>query len=171
MRWMALVAGAASPLVLLALASSCDDDGGGSTAAGGSGAGGQGGATSSSSSSSTGNPPGCHGDPAAWGQVQKDNIACVNNSDCCVVFNSCTAAAQVVGVDDYPAAGDVWPWCDDECLLCMYPPIEVECVDQRCVGYEVPDDGGANMDLRQPHCGEDDVVVGLPGPAMTFPCL
>ncbi|MBW2453945.1 MAG: hypothetical protein JRI68_05530 [Deltaproteobacteria bacterium] len=169
MRWMALLAVGVAPLMLF-VGTSCEDSGGETTAAGGSGAGGAGGATTTTSSTSTGSPD-CHGDPAAWADVQKSNIPCTNNSDCCVVFNSCTAAGQVVGTDDFPGAADVWPWCDDECVMCMFPLIEVECVDQHCVGYEIPLSEDAGMELGAPHCGEDDVVLQLPGPAMAFPCL
>ena len=90
MRWMVLAAAGLS-VPLLTLCVSCDDDGSTSSTGGGAGAGGGGGTTTTTSS------PDCHGDPTAWDEIEQSNIPCTNNSDCCVVFNSCTAAGQVVG--------------------------------------------------------------------------
>jgi len=169
MRWMALGA-LGSALLCVALSAGCDDDESETAATGGGGAGAAGGAGGTTSGSG-GNEPGCHGDADAWDAIEKESISCTKNSDCCVVFNPCTADGQVVGVSDFPTAADVWPWCDDECVFCAFPFIEVECVNQQCVGYEVEIGTDPPDELATPHCGEDDVVVGLPGPAMTFPCL
>ncbi len=168
MRGSSLVTLGVGALMLVA-SLSCDDGGAGSsTATGGSGGAGTGG-TSSGTTTST-NEPGCYGDQAAWDQLQKTNIPCVKNSDCCVVMNGCLGAGQVVSVSDYPTAGDLWPYCDNECLLCMNPLIELECLDNECVGYDVPLSPDGGLENGQDHCGEDDVAPPLLTPGLFFSC-
>ena len=131
---------------------------GGTTAAGGSGG-------------ATGTGGGCYGDAEAWAEIAVDDIPCTKSSDCCVVFLPCTSAGQVVAAEHFATAVDVWPYCDSDCNWCVPPPIEVECVDDKCVGYELDPDPDAGLWEGTNHCGVDDVVVGLPSPGMSFSCL
>lgn len=159
---------------LCVAASACDSDDPDTPASGGSagatqsstGAGG----TTTTATGGTGADSGCHGDADAWDQIPKTNISCVHNSDCCVVYNGCLGAGQVVSADDFATAGDLWPYCDNECLLCILPLVEVECQQGECVGYELPPDFDAGALEAEDHCGVDDPIGSLTSPGMLFSC-
>ena len=144
-------------------ASACDDDDPGTPAAGGGG-------TTNTGTGGAGADSGCHGDADAWDQIQKTDIPCVDNSDCCVVFNSCLGEGQVVSADDFATAGDVWPYCDGECTLCLVPVVEVECQQGECVGFELPPDEDAGVFVGEDHCGVDDPVGPITTTGMFFSC-
>ncbi len=156
----------------LILAPSCtesDDDegvGGGGGAAGGTTSSSTGGTTSGDGG---GGDSGCIGDQEAWDAIQKENISCTSNSDCCVVINSCLAAGQIVHVSDYEEAQQVWPYCDPvDCPMCILPSVDVACVDGVCAGETLDPTSGDGMD--ESHCGVDDDPVMVTMPATVFGC-
>jgi len=151
-------------VALICAGVACDgDEGGGGTT------------TSTSSTSGTGGTggggggEGCLGDPQAWNGIQKENISCTKNSDCCLVINGCLGEGQVVHASDYQLAQQVWPYCpDDGCVQCLPPFVEVACVDGSCVGEATDWNGEPNME--ESHCGVDDEPVSVAQPATAFSC-
>ncbi len=129
--------------------------GGAATGGGGAttGAGGGGGA-----STSTGSGGGCHGDAATWKALTAGPFPCTKSSDCCVIVNGCTNAAQIVGAKDEAAAKAAWSYCDAQCTACIPPAIEVGCNEGQCAG-RVVDFADASSDLLQDHCGVDPSVL------------
>lgn len=151
--------------MLSGLLAACGDGGGG-------GQGGAGGAASSTSTGEggSGGAP-CHGDAAAWTAATTLPIACEKNSDCCVIVNGCTNAAQVVHSTKLSSAKSNWPYCDNECTFCVAPAIAVECANKECVGYQLPDDPPPADALRKDHCGMDpDPPLLLMSPGAQFVC-
>jgi hypothetical protein len=160
-----------------------DDSGGGSQGSAGAGASG-GGATVTSASSGAGQGgaggagqggagggSACHGDDAAWAAATAEPLACEVNSDCCVVFNGCISAAQVVTSDKVSAAKAAWPYCDNDCNDCIPPAVVVECsADKKCVGYRVPEDENPPPELSQDHCGKNEPPLMMMNPAIDFSC-
>ena len=171
-RWTLL--SLAVTAALCVTASACDDDEPATGATGGAaGATTTGGGAAGAASTGTGGggaASGCYGDADAWDQIQKTDIPCVHNSDCCVVFNGCLGQAQVVSADDFDTAGEVWPYCDAACVLCILPVVEVECQQGECVGYELEPDEDAGVVEGQDHCGVDDPVGPITVTGMHFSC-
>jgi hypothetical protein len=110
----------------------------------------------------------CKGDAAKWAEITAGPFACQKNSDCCVVTNGCLAQVQLVKATDYTAAQSAWPYCDDVCVGCITPSINVACVNGTCVGEEV--DFEMFPELSMDHCGEDPVTVAAPSALTKFGC-
>ena len=104
----------------------------------------------------------CHGDATAWATLTQGPIACVKNSDCCVIVNGCTSEAQVVAAEHVAAAKAAWPTCDDACNRCIPPPTAVGCRDGACTGTVV-DLADASPALMADHCGVDGPPVLIGG--------
>jgi len=177
-------------VMILGLAAGCDDSADDDEATGGGDVGGGGAGTTSSGTTSSGtstgtggtggtggfgNPPDeCtepdqyEGDPEVWDAIQKENIPCTENSDCCVVINGCLAEGQIVHASDYAKAQVAWPYCPYECLECLPPNIDVACVDGICVGEEAEWTG--EMVSGTSHCGVDEEPLTITQPATAFGC-
>jgi len=169
-------------LMILGLAVGCDDsaddDGtaGGDVGGGGSTSSGTGGSTSSGTGGTAGGGagvPDCGGgtllgDPDAWAGIQKENISCTKNSDCCVVINDCLSEGQIVHASDYALAQTAWPYCQYHCAQCVPPFVDVACVDGICVGEST--EWAGERDMEESHCGVDDEPVDITVPATTFSC-
>jgi hypothetical protein len=50
------------------------------------------------------------------------------------------------------------------------PAVEVECANNECVGYKLPDDPSTPDTLRKDHCGADGPALNKPDPATSFAC-
>ncbi|MFO0550224.1 MAG: hypothetical protein U0271_17650 [Polyangiaceae bacterium] len=144
----------------------CGDSGSGGSGGSGGAAGGSGGAPATGGAGGQAGADSCHGDATTWAAITAQPIACTKNSDCCVVVNTCTSEAQVVHADDYPTAGAAWPYCDNDCNLCIPPAVNVGCVNGACTG-EVDDQAvEAGMD----HCGVDNGPIVPVNPGVSFAC-
>jgi hypothetical protein len=95
------------------------------------------------------------------------DVPCTAASDCCVVFDDCTNQGLVVGAASESKVVSLLSAFDQSvendpnehvCTGCIPPPIQVSCVQNKCVGTIVdttPIDGTApNLgNLEQNHCG------------------
>jgi hypothetical protein len=111
----------------------------------------------------------CHGDEKAWAAITAKPLDCQQNSDCCVVINTCLNEGQVVLSADFEEADKAFPYCGDRCTRCIPPSIQVACVSGKCVG-EGKSDVGATDDFRTSHCGSDAIQVMTPAATARFTC-
>jgi len=145
--------------LLAAIAAACGSSTGGGdgghggtatlTQTGGSGNGG-------SASSSSGAGGGCQGEMTTWMMLTAGPFMCTQNSDCCVIVNTCTNEAQIVSATNQAAAKAAWPYCENQCTSCIPPAIQVGCLGGVCVGQAVPLPD-ASSDLLMDHCGATPV--------------
>jgi hypothetical protein len=86
--------------------------------------------------------------------------ACSDDSECCVVLDSCRSNALVVGARDFASVRaliDMAP--ADRCHACIPADVEVGCVQGRCVGAPISKgEAGVPAGLRQHHCGNLGVI-------------
>lgn len=94
------------------------------------------------------------------------NASCTVDSDCCVVFDGCVNRGLVVGVGDKDKVASLLSEYDQYegtigtasvCTGCIPPPVQVTCVNNKCIGTEIPftqpDGGTVDPSLWQNHCG------------------
>ncbi len=167
---VALLAGCLGILV------ACGDDTGGGGGSGGSTAATGGGTATTTTTDASSTASGTGGEDQGGGggictsfQLPEGDVACEQNSDCCVVVNGCTAESVVVSAADADV-GSTWNECSDanECVDCVATYVEVLCEEGLCVGYaEEPGAGG-----RDPidHCGVDTPDVPATDPGTAFSC-
>ena len=99
------------------------------------------------------------------------NVACNTADDCCVVFDGCVNRGFVVGLADKDKVKSLLADYDQYestvgtqsvCTGCIPPPIQVSCVQHKCLGTELPftDSDGGHVDgaFWQNHCGS----IGTP---------
>lgn len=115
---------------------------------------------------------GCVGDATKWASITAGPFTCEKSSDCCVVMNGCLSQAQIVKATDYAAAPDAWPYCQDACVGCVGPAIEIACVDGTCVGesHDLSENPPPAADLFMNHCGVDATQIGTPSTKHKFGC-
>lgn len=80
-------------------------------------------------------------DLPAWNAIDKGDIACNTNSDCCVVANGCIAEVYLVHSSALALAKAAWGnSCDpygEGCAACIAPKVSVACVAGTCQGVEL----------------------------------
>lgn len=98
---------------------------------------------------------GDHGGQAeSLGELVLLPAACVEDADCCVVYEPCQATAFVVRAEDFAAAQELAANEPQEgCVRCLAPSVEVRCVDGACAGFELPYEDPAYEASRLDHCG------------------
>jgi hypothetical protein len=82
--------------------------------------------------------------------------ACVNDSDCCIAFDSCMATSYLVGKTEYAAMNASIASARSGsamCVKCMPPSVQVQCQEGICVGNTI----SYNPSVYKSHCGYIDV--------------
>ncbi len=116
------------------------------------------------------------GDPRAKAATYaRDDIACVVDSDCCLVTDGCRATALVVSAADKDTVASLIRSADMRlCVGCIAPFVQVSCKQGKCVGTSVDlqsrDAGDPDPRLTQDHCGTIDSPVAPKREGSTFSC-
>ena len=147
-------------VVIAAMACSSSDSeptpatGGSGGSTGGSGGSATGGAAGSSTGgSATGGAAGNARTQAA--ALARDDIPCVQDADCCVVFDMCQNTGYVVASGDNTATSTLLSGApQDGCTNCIPPAIQVSCgANGFCTGVKVECVGSMFQEGMQDHCG------------------
>ena len=98
-------------------------------------------------------------------------VACTTAADCCVVFDGCVNRGYVVGVADKDKVASLLADYDQyemtigtasRCTACVPPPVQVSCVQNKCIGTQLPretsDGGDIDQSFWTNHCG----TIGAP---------
>lgn len=118
-------------LVLLAACGS-DDEGstpGSAGSAGSSGSAGAAGTSGASGAAGTSGAAGAAGDARAQAALfAREDLACTQDADCCVVFDMCVNEGYLVAAKDKDAVKGLLDSApDDMCTNCIPPAIQVSC--------------------------------------------
>ena len=115
--------------------------------------GGSGGSTGGSGGSATGGAAGSARTQAA--ALARDDIPCVLDADCCVVFDMCQNTGYVVASGDNTATSTLLSGApQDGCTNCIPPAIQVSCgANGFCTGVKVECVGSMFQEGMQDHCG------------------
>jgi hypothetical protein len=88
-------------------------------------------------------------------QYAIDPIACVQDSDCCVVNDGCHSTAYVVASKDSPKVSSLLASADNsKCDRCVTPMLQVSCVSAVCVGERIAFGCSRPMPYPGNHCGK-----------------
>jgi hypothetical protein len=100
----------------------------------------------------------CGGDDdprAEASQYAIDPIPCLQDSDCCVVNDSCHSTAYVVASKDTAKVSSLIASADNStCDRCVTPMLQVSCVSGACLGERI--DFACSLPIPYPgnHCGK-----------------
>lgn len=121
---------------------------------------------SPAASSSTGEDAGPLQDLNTAQSYANGDAGCATAADCCVVVDGCMNEALVVGAKDQATVANLVAAYDQaeyalgpqaRCTGCVPPPVQVSCVQNKCVGsyvgFESPDGGEIDPSFMQNHCG------------------
>jgi len=83
------------------------------------------------------------------------DVSCNSDSDCCVAIDTCHSIAYVVH------AGDSLQIPQNNCNLCIAPPVQVWCSGGKCQNAVVPLTQSTDQQLLGDHCGYVGPDAGL----------
>jgi hypothetical protein len=93
-----------------------------------------------------------------------DSINCTVPTDCCAVVDQCKAQMLLVSSTDRSAVEALLGMASQtSCNKCLVPPVQVDCVNGKCVIDKLVNDGTATTDpllASQNHCGKLDLPSG-----------
>jgi hypothetical protein len=85
------------------------------------------------------------------------NYTCRDDSDCCIVVDTCINHAYLYSIAPGATGRPTLP-PSGVCNRCVPPAVQVRCELGQCVGTELSDGADLAGQLRQNHCG----LIGLP---------
>jgi hypothetical protein len=169
-QWMA---GMVAVAWALAACSSTDSD---SSGAAGTGAQAGSGAAAGAGGSAAG-AAGAADSRAQAATYARDDLPCTQDSDCCVVFDSCLAQGYLVAASDKTVVSGLLAAADrSACVNCIPPPIEAWCNAGICKAVKITCTNSFPSDAMQSHCGKvsslpSDCTTGQDAPGLQPPGL
>jgi len=115
-----------------------------------------------SSPSGTGGSAGTGNPRTQAAAFAREDIKCTQDSDCCVVFDGCTAEGYVVGATDQSAVRTLLTSAPaDMCVNCIPPAVQVSCgPNGTCIGQKIQCTDGLLEDAIKDHCGKVTLETG-----------
>jgi hypothetical protein len=85
----------------------------------------------------------------------RDDLSCIQDADCCVVFDSCRAQGYLVAAADKTVVSGLLGSAEDSsCLKCIPPMIQAWCDAGVCRAAKITCTGSLPSEAMQTHCGK-----------------